>query len=361
MFKLYYTGSSVEGKSPPEVLQNDLLREILAKIQNDESFEEITHALQLKPKEVEDQINHLESLGYVSWDQKLKRWVPLLLIANRVQASRVRSFALNIGKKLSDSLLAEWDSVETLRSSINPTWEKIGLSTIGGFLLEIGLRNALYAEGNILPPPQDLPRGQFYLWMVQGEGTSQYFGDYSMHTKFYGDYLVGTFGDVRTDRTAPPDIILSLQNQTDENLDGKTQTILKSYEQLIQTGKPIESKPISVLLTKWGYIDEFGRPQAVFFSNTDIRRIIDWAMKSAGILVDDFYEEYGEGQKLFNSLWGGLVPNDGEFWAWVHRHAFSEALKHLVRGAVLTTPPAGFEFWVAKKESFANLQISPFL
>ncbi len=356
MFKLYYTGSSVNGKKPHEVLKDDVTREIVARLQNDENIEDIANEIQLDPKKIKSLLHHLKMQGYLKWNPSVKRWIPLLLIANRVQASRVRAFAVNIGKRLSDSILEEWDSVELLRASINPSWEKTGLTIIGGFLLELGLRNTLYLEGNILSPPPELPRGQFYLWMVQGEGPSEYFGDYSLHTKFYGDYLTGTFGDVRIDRNAPPDIIWSLQKQTEEDLEGKTCTILQAYDKLVHEGAPIDDSPISVLLKKWGYIDELGRPLAVFFQPSDISRIVDWSLKTASLLIDDFYEEYGEGQKLFNSLWGGLVPHDGEFWAWVHRHAFSEAIRQLMRSAVLTTPVLGYEFWIAKRESFQNLK-----
>lgn len=136
------------------------------------------------------------------------RYHPAFFIADRAATARTDRHARALGAQLADALLARWATLErhyaALAISRTHTLTELAFLLVGDRILDVGLLDALAAEGELLPaaPPRPSPtnpEARYYFWLIAGEAAQ--LGRYGQRVTAlpWPGWELATFGQYQLD------------------------------------------------------------------------------------------------------------------------------------------------------------------
>ena len=242
---------------------------------------------------------------------------PLAMIADAAEVARVDESAGRVGALLAGAVESVWPLVEAvwprLDVSRRHTLAEMSFLLVGDRLLDVGLLDALAADGRLMPPApprqdRDDPAARYYLCVVEGDATAlgQY-GQRATRLPWTGwSHL--TFGRYGGDARA----------RYDERL------------RAVLGGARPPGDPAALA---W----QAGLP---FVDAHDARAWDGFARALASELVGGYYGMLGELEALFDGLRvaRGGATTFGEFFCWYDHLAYPHAIDALVATGRVVMP-----------------------
>lgn len=253
---------------------------------------------------------------------------PSFVVADAGEVRRVALHARRVGERLAEGLWSRWNIIEAALGG------RAGLAffLVGDRILDVGLLDALAADGRLLPPapprpaPSD-PDAHYYLWMVEGERSD-----------------LGRYGQRVTPLPWPGWELLTFGLYLHDGDAGGTRSTPASG------GSPSRAE-----LEAAAFRLARERPEpgpAALAAALDVPRV-EWATTAAwervaGQIADELVAVYLKEEASLRRLWTTLRASSSlpesfpEFFCWYDHLAYAHAIDALVELGAFTAPADGY-------------------
>lgn len=242
---------------------------------------------------------------------------PLAMIASAAEVARVDESARRAGALLAEAVASAWPLVEAvwprLDVSRRHTLAEMSFLLVGDRLLDVGLLDALAADGRLMPPApprQDRhdPAARYYLVVVEGDATA-----------------LGQYGQRATPLPWP-----GWSHLTFGRYGGEARAHYDKRLRAVLRGAHPPADPAALA---W----QTGRP---FVDVHDARIWDGFARALASELVGGYYTMLGELGALFDGLRvaRGGATTFGEFFCWYDHLAYAHAIDALAAAGRVVMP-----------------------
>jgi len=253
------------------------------------------------------------------------RYRPAFFIADRAETTRIDRHARALGAQLADALLARWTTLErhyaTLTISHTHTLTELAFLLVGDRILDVGLLDALAAEGELMPaaPPRPSPtdpQARYYFWLIAGKAAQ--LGRYGQRVTAlpWPGWELATFGQYQ--------------------LDGQTNTAREALEVRV-----LECLATAQTTTPAALAAAFALP---LLDHDDTARWVEAERFATAALVVVYKANEPDLRALYASLrTSAAAPTGfGEFFCWYDHLAYAYAIDALSAAGAMSLPAARF-------------------